>query len=158
MAMAERVKSYLSEHGVEYSLVPHSHTGSSMETAQAAHVPGGALAKGVLVEDESGYLLVTIPSDYHLELDRLQRQIGRPVEMATEEELAPLFLDCEQGAVPPIGPAYGLRTLWDPNSTLGRLNEIYFEAGDHETLVRVSGRQFHELMEPAERGKFSHHI
>jgi Ala-tRNA(Pro) deacylase len=158
MAMATRLKSYLLEHGIEYSLIPHPRTGSSMETAQVAHVPGDALAKGVVVEDESGYLLVTIPADYHLELDRLARQMGRPVELATEQELSPLFADCEQGAVPPIGPAYGLRSLWDPHSPLGRLDEVFFEAGDHEHLVRVSGRQFHELMGAAERGRFSHHV
>ena len=58
----------------------------------------------------------------------------------------------------PVGVAYGIKTLWDPESSLGKLDEVYFEAGDHQTLVRVSGMQFHELMAPAERGKFSHHI
>jgi len=158
MAMAEKLKTYLLEHRIEYTLIPHPHTGSSMETAEVAHVPGDALAKGVVVKDEAGYLLVAIPSDYHLEMDKLAQRIGRRVKMAREEELPSLFPDCELGAAPPIGPAYGLRTLWDPNTSLGRLDEIYFEAGDHEHLVRVTGRQFHELMEPAERGKFSHHV
>lgn len=77
------------------------------------------------------------------------------VEEATLEEV---FSDCEPGAVPPIGMAYGIKTIWDPQSSLGNQNEVFFEAGDHQSLVRMSGEQFHELMAPAERGKFSHHI
>jgi Ala-tRNA(Pro) deacylase len=54
--------------------------------------------------------------------------------------------------------AYGVKTIWDPKSSLGKLDEVFFEAGDHQTLVQMSGVQFHELMAPAERGVFSHHI
>ena len=59
-------------------------------------------------------------------------------------------------AVPPIGFAYGVDTVWD--TSLGDKESVWFEAGDHESLVHLSGRQFHELMAPAERGQFSHHV
>jgi Ala-tRNA(Pro) deacylase len=54
--------------------------------------------------------------------------------------------------------AYGIKTIWDPKSSLGKQDEVFFEAGDHQSLVRMIGVQFHELMAPAERGEFSHHI
>ena len=69
-----------------------------------------------------------------------------------------LFNDCDPGAVPPIGAACGIKTIWDPNTSLGQLDDIYFEAGDHDHLIHVSGEQFHELMASAERGQFSQHI
>ena len=78
--------------------------------------------------------------------------------LATEEELGGLFPDCELGAVPPLGHAYGIKTIWDPKTTLGSERQVYFEAGDHVHLVRVSGKKFHELMAPADRGEFSYHI
>jgi len=84
----------------------------------------------------------------------LQQEVG----LATESEVKKLFSDCEPGAVPPIGSAYGIKTIWDPHTSLGRLDEVYFEAGDHEHLVHVSGEQFHELMAPATRGVFSRHL
>ena len=158
MAIAGRLEKYLREHQVNYKLVTHPHSEHSMETAEKAHVPGDALAKGVLVKDDDGYLLVVLPSDYHIELESLQKLLEQKVEMVDELTLGVVFNDCEVGAVPPIGMAYGLKTIWDPKSSLGALDQVFFEAGDHQNLVRMSGEQFHELMAAAERGKFSHHI
>lgn len=158
MAIAKKLQSYLKEHEVKYRLITHPHTEFSMESAERAHISGDALAKGVLLKDADGYLLVVVPSDYHVELDSLRKLSGRAVGMASEAELGEQFPDCEVGAVPPIGHIYGITTLWDPNTSLGKLKEVYFEAGDHEHLVCVSGEKFHELMAAADRGEFSHHM
>ena len=158
MSIAKQLQAYLKEHEVRFRTIEHPHTGSSMESAEQAHVSGDALAKGVLVKDEDGYLLVVVPSDYHVDLESLRKFLGQPVELATEAELGNLFKDCELGAVPPLGHAFGIKTIWDPTTTLGSEERIYFESGDHVHLVRVSGESFHELMAPAHRGEFSYHI
>ena len=158
MAIASSLEDYLRQREVSYKVVTHPHSEHSMETAEKAHVPGDALAKGVLVKDDDGYLLVVVPSDYHIELESLQKLLKQEVAMVDEATLGEVFGDCELGAVPPIGMAYGVTTIWDPTSSLGKLDEVFFEAGDHQSLVRMSGVQFHELMAPAERGEFSHHI
>ena len=158
MSISNTLREYLVAHDVKVKLITHSPTGSSMESAEQAHVSGDALAKGVLVKDDEGYLLVVVPSDYHVDLDSLRRFLGQPVELATEEELGGLFPDCELGAVPPLGHAFGIKTIWDPKTTLGSERQVYFEAGDHVHLVRVSGKKFHELMAPADRGEFSYHV
>ena len=158
MTIAQKLASYLLQQGVDYRLAAHQHSDFSMDTAEKAHVPGDALAKGVLVKDEEGYLLVVLPSDYHIKLETLHTLLHQEVELATESEVGTLFGDCDPGAVPPIGMAYGIKTIWDPNTSLGRLNDIYFEAGDHAHLIHVTGKQFHELMASADRGEFSQHI
>lgn len=158
MNIASKLEQYLQQRGIDYQVVTHPRSEYSMETAEMAHVHGDALAKGVLVKDEDGFLLVVLPADFHIELDSLGKLLGQEVSMVDESALGEVFDDCEPGAVPPIGMAYGIKTLWDPESSLGKLDEVFFEAGDHQTLVQMSGMQFHELMAPAERGKFSHHI
>ncbi len=158
MTIAKRVLSYLKEHGVDYQEVVHPHTSFSMETAARAHVSGDALAKGIVVKEGGEYLLLVVPSDYYIELKTLSGLLKRDLEMADEDELGKLFPDCEPGAVPPFGFAYGIRTLWDPNTSLGDQDEVFFEGGDHQVVVCVSGKHFHELMASAERERFSHHI
>lgn len=158
MTIANKLRTYLQQHEIEYGLISHPHTGSSMETAEKAHVPGDALAKGILVKGEEGFLLVVLPSDYHIDLDTLRKLLNQNVELAAVSEVATLFPDCEEGAVPPIGAAYEIKTTWDNRSCLGQQDVVYFEAGDHQHLVRVAGKQFHELMAPAERREFSRHI
>ena len=44
-----------------------------------------------------------------------------------------LFKDCEFGAVPPLGLAYGMSTVID--DCLSEQPEIYFEAGDHDRIT-----------------------
>ncbi len=158
MAIAPKLETYLRERGVEYWVETHPRSEFSMETAAKAHVHGDALAKGVLVEGDDEHLLVVVPADYVVELGSLRELLGKEVVLTDETSLGKVFDDCSLGAVPPIGMAYGVRTMWDPGSSLGKLDEIFFEAGDHESLVRMSGPQFHELMAPAERGEFSHHV
>ena len=37
------------------------------------------------------------------------------------------------------------------------LSQIYFEAGDHEDVVHMSGEQFRELVGASAHGRFSRH-
>ncbi len=156
MSIATTLRTYLEGRAITYALVPHPHTGSSMDTAASAHVPGDRLAKAVIVQSQGEPLMVVVPSDYHVHLGLLHRHLGSEVGLATEAELAALFPDCEPGAIPVIGQAYGIRTLLD--STLLEEPELYLEAGDHETLVRVVGEDFRTLMEDAEPVDVGQHI
>ncbi len=153
MAIARRLKWYLEAHGIDYEVLPHAHTTSSLETAQEAHVPAYQLAKCVLLEDERGYLMAILPASHRIEFGWLDEETGRHFELATEAELGGLFGDCEVGAVPPVGEAYGIRTMVD--DVLLDAEDIYFEAGDHEDVVHVDGPSFRELLADAIHASFS---
>jgi Ala-tRNA(Pro) deacylase len=45
--------------------------------------------------------------------------------------------------VPPVAGAYGLPAVMD--ESLEGFKDIYFEGGDHRTLVHLSGQNFHLL-------------
>lgn len=155
MAIATTISNYLAEHGVEYDILSHPHTRSSGESAQAAHIPGQRLAKSVILEDDLGYVMVVLPADRHIDLGELHRQINRNLGLATEPELGRLFRDCEIGALPALGPAYGIETLVD--DLIAEQPEIYFEAGDHEQLIHVSAESFGVLLgDRTGHGRFSH--
>jgi Ala-tRNA(Pro) deacylase len=153
MVMSLTLEEFLNQRSATYDLIPHPHTASSMETAEEAHVPGTRLAKAVVIRSDGEYLMVVVPSVEHVDMGALRQQFGHAVEMASETELADLFPDCDVGAVPPIGPAWGLDTFVD--ESLLAETEVFFEAGDHEALVRVTGDQFEELLEDAERGYYA---
>ena len=155
MSISTTVKSYLEGKSVDYELVSHHHTQSSMESAGAAHVASDHLAKAVIVKEDETYMMVVVPSDYHIHLGKLHKLLGREVGLATEEELVALFPDCEEGAIPPLGTAYQLLTLVD--SSMLNQPEIYFESGDHEHLVKVTGKQFSDLLGDAERVNVAKH-
>lgn len=155
MAIASTVRQYIAEHGLRYDVLRHPHSHNSSETAQAAHVPGNCLAKSVILGADDGYLMAVLPATRQIELGRLGRQLNCSLRLATEEEVARLFADCEPGAIPPLGTAYGLPTVLD--DSLADQEEIYFEAGDHEMLIQMSRDDFLAMMEDASHGRFGEH-
>lgn len=152
MAISTTLNDFLDQQQVAFELIPHPHTGSSMETAQQAHVPGNRLAKAVIIKEDDKYSMVVVPSVEHVDLALLRQHFGHGVELATESELSELFPDCAIGALPPIGAAWGMDTYLD--ECLLDEQEVFFEAGDHEDLVRVTGDQFRELLVNARRGHY----
>lgn len=156
MAIAAALETFLRSRHVDYEIVRHPRTLSSMRTAQAAHVPGDRLAKSVLLEDDAGYLMAVIPSTHRIDLGKLHHQLQRRVGLAIEKEVTELFPDCDPGAIPAIGAAYRVDTIIE--DVLLRQPDIYFEAGDHEALVHLSGAAFTAMMADAAHGRFTHHV
>ena len=154
MAISSTLKEFLEQQQVAFELIPHPYTGSSMEAAQQAHVPGKQLAKAVIIKEDDKYSMVIVPSAQHVDLVVLREQFGHGVELATESELGALFPDCAIGAVPPIGAVWGMDTYLD--ECLLDEQEVFFEAGDHEDLVRVTGDQFRQMLGNARRGHYGH--
>ncbi len=156
MTMAQTVRRYLERNAVAYELIPHEYTSDSAHSAETAHVSGNQLAKSVVLQDQHGFVLAVLPATHHLELDQLHQRLDRRLDFADENAFAEVFNDCEVGAVPPLGQAYGLDVVVD--DCISGYTDVYFEAGDHTELVHISGQDFRRLMAGAAHGHFSHHI
>ena len=155
MAIAMTVQQYLADREVEYEAVAHPLTQSSMESAQASHVTGDHIAKGVVLRTEDGYLLAVLPASHHIRFGHLTEWLDEDVALATEKEITTLFADCEIGAVPVVGAAYGIDVIMDDSVT--EQPEVYFEGGDHATLVHLTAENFRKLLGDVPHGQFSDH-
>jgi Ala-tRNA(Pro) deacylase len=154
--MSATLQECLRSKGCRYDTVRHPYSHSSVETASAAHVPGERLAKTVVLEDEHGYVAAVLPSTHSVRLSELWAKTGRHLTLAKETDTRELFKDCDLGALPPVGTAYGMQTYLD--ETLANQPDVYFEAGDHEELIHMDSEQFLALMDQAERARFAHRM
>ena len=154
MAIAATTGSYLEARGISFDVVPHPHSYSTRETALAAHVSPDHIAKAVILKDGQGPVMVVVPGSHWIRLGAVQQELGRELQLASEEDVAGLFPDCEPGSVPPLGQAYGVECVLD--EALTSLANLYFELGDHEELAHLPGDVFLELMKGIRRGNFSH--
>jgi len=155
MAIAFRLKEHLDAQGLPFDMMAHKYTATANETAEMAHVPGDHLAKSILIHTEESPILAVVPSCRMVDLQRLQSMMNRRLGLACEEEVAEVFDDCEVGAAPPVGMVYGVPTLLDHE--MHGLDEIWFEAGDHRSLIHMKGHHFDRLMSGAKLGSFSCH-
>ena len=156
MGIAITLKEYLKDHHIDYSVCTHAHSETALESANAAHVASDLVVKAVLLSDGGEYLLAALPAGSRLEIDRLSEIMDHDYELASEDEIVEVFGDCEAGAIPPTGDAYGLKTIWD--DSLSKPDGVYVEAGDHETLLRLEKEDFLRLMGEADHTTISHPI
>jgi Ala-tRNA(Pro) deacylase len=154
MAISISIQNYLEKLGIVYVPLPHDHTETSSMTAETSHVPGSRLVKAVIIKDDDCYMMALLPASHHLRLKELQVLLGREVELATEDEFTALFDDCDTGAIPALGMAYGLEVIIE--ESLAKDGDLFFEGGDHETLVHLRAEDFNGLVSDATRGHFSH--
>jgi Ala-tRNA(Pro) deacylase len=153
MGVAATLARYLADRAVAYHVVEHPHTETASASAEASHLPAHCLAKAVVLKGGDGFLLAVLPASRHIKFGDLRELLGGDVDMANEEQIETLFVDCEPGAVPPLGAAYGLRVIVD--GSLTNEPEIYLEGGDHASLVHMSGTSFQELLADARHAWFT---
>ncbi|MCL6567178.1 MAG: YbaK/EbsC family protein [Acidobacteriia bacterium] len=146
MSVSARLKELLDKNKVRYTTMTHSPAYTAQAAAATLHVPGKELAKTVVVKAGEEMVLAVLPASYHVNLKKLGEILGKPVRLATEDEFAGLFPDCELGAMPPFGVLYGLPVVAD--KVLAEDEEIVFNAGTHRDAIRMRFEDFEKLAKP----------
>ncbi|MEH6579532.1 MAG: YbaK/EbsC family protein [Amphritea sp.] len=153
MTISATLDSYLSDKTSSYDMVEHSFSTNAIESGCLSSVPLKQVAKAVVLHDQDHYLVAAIPSMNKLMLPQVEQILGCHAVLAKESELDALFQDCEQGAIPAIGQAFGMNVIWD--DALQNEDDIYLEAGDHCHLIHLKNKQFLSLMKKNPHGVIS---
>lgn len=149
------IREFLRDQSVPFTALLHPPAMSAARRAQSVHVPGQQVAKGVLVRSGMAYVLAVVPSTCRVDLERLAVALDRnpaDLRIATEDEVEPIFADCERGALPPFGHLYGLTTVVD--SSLASVGEIIVEGNTRHEGLRLRYRDY-EAVEGPIRARFA---
>jgi Ala-tRNA(Pro) deacylase len=147
MSISTRLKELLDTSDVDYETHTHPTAYSAMRTAQVMHVPGGELAKTVIVNADGLLRMAVLSSDRMLSLDHLQWVTrSENIRLATESEFKDAFPTCEPGAIPPFGNLFGLPVFCD--TRLEYKDFIEFNAGSHTETIRMDFKDFKRLAKP----------
>jgi len=138
---------YLDQSNASYSVSEHAPTYSAQVMAAEEHERGQYVAKPVIVKSESDYIMCVLAAPDKVVFDRLRSHLGtEDVMLASEDEIRQLFPDCEEGAEPPFGGLYGIKTIMD--SALENDDHIVFQAGAHDKAIRMSMADYLSLAQP----------
>ena len=149
MSVNKRTKEFLEESGVSYEVIKHTPAYTAQEVAAVMHVSGTEVAKVVMVRVGDRFVMAVLPASKRLDLDALQEVLGSEEHprLAGEKEFGDLFPDCELGAEPPFGNLYGIPVV--VGETLTQDPEIYFNAGNHQEVIRITYEDYDRLVKPA---------
>ncbi len=143
----EKLKNFLDEHKVKYVSIKHSEAFTAQEIAASAHIPGKELAKTVMVEIDGKMAMAVVPASYHVDFRLFEKESGAErVSLATEESFKKMFPDCEPGAMPPFGNLYDMDVYVAKSLTDDE--KIFFNAGNHTELIKLSYEDYQELVNP----------
>ena len=144
MRIPKQLIECLKENKVSYEILRHPEAVTAQRIAQAEHVKGRHHAKVVMVKSGDQHLMMVLPADHHIDLEKVEKAIGKPVSMGKEQEFKSLFPDCAIGAMPPLGNLYGVPTYVDRD--LAKQDYIVFEAGTHTDAIKISYGDYEKIV------------
>ena len=147
MPIVERLQECLEKNQIRFTHTIHPEAYRAVEVARAEHLPPHKIAKTIVFLGDQGYGLAVLPADFLVDLQELRYMLGLShLRLATEEEMAELFPDCELGAMPPFGNLYNMPVYVD--GSLADEETIAFNAGTHRDVIHLAYADFKALVKP----------
>ena len=112
MEIPKRLIDCLNENKVQYEILPHPEAVTAQRIAQAEHVKGRHHAKVVMTKSGDQHLMMVLPADHQIDLEKVEKAIGKAVSLDKEQEFKSLFSDCAIGAMPPFGISMVCQRMW----------------------------------------------
>jgi Ala-tRNA(Pro) deacylase len=143
----QRLRKYLDDHMIKYTVINHSLAYSALEVAQSAHISGKIIAKTIILKIDQQTAMVVLPAPFKVNIDFFKDlSETNNVRLATEKEVQEIFPDCEIGAMPPFGNLYSIDVY--VATQLTEDEEIAFNAGNHRQLIQMKYVDFERLVHP----------
>ena len=147
MPILNKLREFLEMNKVPYSVHSHPQAYTAQEIAALSHVAGRMLAKVVMVKAGDQLVMLVVPADRRVDLQRVRTILGRDVRLATETEFRDAFPGCEVGAMPPFGNLFGIPVYVD--RSLEADEEIVFNAGTHTLTAKLAFEDFVRSASPS---------
>src|SRR3989338_1278081 len=147
MPILGKLREVLDQAKISYEVYNHPLAFTAQEIAATQHMSGREMAKVVILKVDGSFVMAVVPAGRLVNLRKVRLGLGvQNVSLATEDDFAALFPECEIGAMPPFGNLFGLPVYVD--SSLEEDETIFFNAGNHVQTVRMKYRDFKELVGP----------
>jgi len=147
MPITDKLRDFLEGNHASYTHTVHPTAFTAREVASAEHLPAREVAKTVVVSGDGAFHMIVVPASKLVDLQEVRLALGLAhARLATEDELARLFPDCELGAMPPFGSLYQLAVYLD--SSLAGEDTIAFNAGTHRDVVHMRTVDYCQLAAP----------
>lgn len=146
-----KVKKLLDGKKVNYKVLEHKPVKTSEEAAKIRGTKMGNAPKAMVLAKKKGELLmVCVPADKQIDLEKASKIIGEKVKVASAEEVEEQ-LGLKVGAVPPFGKLFGIEMYMDGD--FWKKDEVVFNAGRRDRSIRMKAGDLIKVAEPSNDSK-----
>ena len=110
MKIPKRLIDCLNHAKVQYESSASLEAVTAQRIAEAEHVKGRHQAKVVMIRSGDEHLMMVLPADHQIDLEKVEKVIGKAVSLDREHEFKAFLPDSAIGAMPPFGNLYGFPT------------------------------------------------
>lgn len=135
MPVATRLSQYIHQKGIECQPIHHARSGHYGQAIEAANAVSELCLKAVVLIDRRGPAMAVIPFLADLDVDKLNSLLDRQFQIVPEQQAGKIFKDCEPGAIPALGMAYGMPVLLDADVL--DFDHCFMQSGCFSTLLRL---------------------
>jgi Ala-tRNA(Pro) deacylase len=147
MATATWVRDELDRRGIPYETLSHPDAYTAQEVAQREHVSGHRVAKVVCILADGRPVELVLPASRRVNLDWVKKLLDTDnLRLATEEELARCFTDCDLGAIPALRHWRGVDVIMD--GYLRCEGDIFILGGTHRDAIRMRFDDWFSMVNP----------
>lgn len=143
----QKLKDYLTRNKIPYLSISHPVAYATREISHLSNISERSLAKSVIIRVGEKPVMLVLPSNEVVNFEVLKKILREnEVTLMPEEAFSNLFPDCELGAMPPFGNLYDLDVYVEKDLT--KNNEIAFNAGNHNEIIKMKYQDFEKLVNP----------
>jgi Ala-tRNA(Pro) deacylase len=147
MTCKDRLTQYLQQQQVSFQVHDHRAVYTAEQMGAAEHIAGKLVAKAVMALADDKLVMLVLPATYVVDYAKAASALGtQEIRLATEDEFASAFPDCELGALPVFGNLYDLPVYVDTSLTADET--ITFPAGTHTESMTMRYADFERLVKP----------
>jgi Ala-tRNA(Pro) deacylase len=144
--LLERIKEFLEENNVNFTVTTHKPVHTSEEAAAVRGTDLKTGAKAMIIRSEGRFYLFVICADRKIDFKKVREILNSDsVSFATEEEVMKIS-GCKIGAVPPFGNLFGVDVYVD--KSLLSVENINFNAGRNDTSIFMKRDDFINATKP----------
>ena len=147
MPLPTSVESLLNNQNIQYDLALAPRNADNEPLWHDQHLRDVGAVKAVLLEDGRGRVLVVLSADSLLDLNAVNRQMGRELKATDQNALREFCDSLSLQSLPALPKLAGLPTLVDKD-LLSR-DSLFLDSGDDAQLLRIDRDSFQQVLEDA---------
>jgi len=146
MPIPKKVETFFKSHNIVPEVVSHKTVYTVYDLAQTLREKFDSIAKTLLVKADREFLLVVMPANYRLDMQKLKKVIrAKKVSLASEKDMKMKF-HAIPGAMMPFGALHKLEVIAD--ASLLKAKHALFSAGSFTESVRIKMKDYTRVAQP----------
>lgn len=153
MPIPKKITNYLDKQNLKYNVLEHRKVYTGLDKARTLKTKENVVGKTVVLKLDKFYLIALLAVNRSIDLEKIIKKSEivfnkkiKKASFAQEKWIKENLKGMKEGAIPPFGDVWKLRTFID-KSFLDKNKKIILNSGDHRNSIETTPNSFKKIIE-----------